>query len=121
LLNPAGPCGFCAGPVAASRFIGQIRLLFVSAFTGAGGAPGSPVQQAVQAALLRGAGLPFATQPGLLAEAENYPRAVPEPLTGPVYTAARRFARLSAAARHAWLAAHLAALRSGRLALKDLP
>ena len=40
---------------------------------------------------------------------------------GPVYAAARRFAALPAAARHAWLAAHLAALRSGRLSLGQLP
>ena len=40
---------------------------------------------------------------------------------GPVYAAARRLATLPAAARHAWLAAHLAALRSGQLTLAQLP
>ena len=45
----------------------------------------------------------------------------PGPATGPVYAAARRLAALPAAARHAWLAAHLAALRAGRLTLQDLP
>ena len=45
----------------------------------------------------------------------------PGPPTGPVYAAARRFAALPAAARHAWLAAHLAALRAGQLTLAQLP
>ena len=45
----------------------------------------------------------------------------PGPATGPVYAAARRFAALPPATRHAWLAAHLAALRSGQLTLADLP
>ena len=35
--------------------------------------------------------------------------------------AAKRFAALSPAARHAWLAGHLAALRSGRVPLTQLP
>ena len=46
------------------------------------------------------------------------PGAVP---AGPVYAAARRLAALPTAARHAWLAAHLAALRSGQLTLGQLP
>jgi hypothetical protein len=46
---------------------------------------------------------------------------VPGPATGPVYAAARRFAALPPAARHAWLAAHLGALRSGPLTLEELP
>jgi hypothetical protein len=45
----------------------------------------------------------------------------PGSLAGPVYAAARRFAAQPAAARHAWLAAHLAALRSGQLTLGQLP
>ena len=40
---------------------------------GAGSGPGSPAQQAVQAALLRGAGVPFAAQPKLMAATENFP------------------------------------------------
>jgi hypothetical protein len=43
------------------------------------------------------------------------------PGTAPVYAAARRLAGLGPAARQAWLAAHLTALRSGRLALGQLP
>ncbi len=38
-----------------------------------------------------------------------------------VSTAARRFAALSASARHAWLAAHLAALRAGTITLTQIP
>ena len=121
LLDMPGPCGFCDGPVATKQFTDQIRLAFAQAFVGTGNGPGSPVQQAVQAALLRGAGIPFAAQPKLLAGARNGPGPAPGPATGPVYAAAQRFATQSAAARHAWLAAHLAALRAGRLTLRDLP
>jgi hypothetical protein len=116
-----GPCGFCGGPVTTKQFAGQMRLLFAQAFVGAGNGSGRPAQQAVLAALLRGAGIPFAAQPGLMATTKNGPGAPPGPATGPVYAAARRLAALPAAARHAWLAAHLAALRVGRLTLKELP
>jgi hypothetical protein len=128
LLHVPGPCGFCDGPVTTNQFTGQLRLLFSGAFVGAGSGSGGPVQQAVQAALLRGAGIPFAALPKLMATTENGPGPVtggtgngPGPATGPVYAAARRLAALPAAARHAWLAGHLAALRDGRLTLKDLP
>jgi hypothetical protein len=121
LLNMPGSCGFCAGPVGANDFAGQMRLLFAHAFAGAGDGSGSPAQQAVQAALLRGAGIPFAAQPGLIALTENFPGSGPGTATGPVYAAAGRLAALPDAARHAWLAAHLAALRAGQLTLADLP
>ena len=121
LLNMPGSCGFCAGPVGTNDFADQMRLLFAHAFVGAGDGSGSPAQQAVQAALLRGAGIPFAAQPGLIAFTENFPGAGPGPATGPVYAAAGRLAARPAAARHAWLAAHLAALRAGRLTLQELP
>jgi hypothetical protein len=39
----------------------------------------------------------------------------------PAARAARRFAALTPAARHDWLARHLAALRAGRISLADLP
>jgi hypothetical protein len=105
----------------------QLRLLAVHAFVGAGNGVGTPAQQAVQAALLQGAGVPFAAQPQLLstsglpswAQAElNGP---PGPATGPVYAAARRLAVLSPGARHVWLAAHLTGLRSGQLTLGLAP
>jgi hypothetical protein len=121
LLDMPGPCGFCGGPTAAGQFSGQMRLTFASAFVGAGNGSGSPPQQAVQAALLQGAGIPFAAQPLLMTRDKGGPGSVPGPATGPVYAAARRLAALPAAARHAWLAAHLTALRAGRLTLKDLP
>jgi hypothetical protein len=121
ILDMPGPCGFCDGPVTAEQFAGQMRLLFAQAFTGAGNGPGSPAQQAVQAALMRGAGIPFAAQPALAATTKNGPGPEPGPAAGPVYAAARRLAARPAAARHAWLAAHLAALRAGQLTLKELP
>ncbi len=49
-----------------------------------------------------------------------YGRLLPVP-GSPADLAARRFAALSPAARHAWLAAHLAALRAGRISLAQLP
>ena len=121
MLNMPGPCGFCDRPVRGSTFANQLQLLFAHAFTGAGSSPGSPAQQAVQAALLRGAGVPFATQPLVMGTAESFPGPQPDSAAGPVFAAARRLAALPAPARHAWLAAHLAALRAGRLPLKDLP
>jgi hypothetical protein len=66
-------------------------------------------QQAIEAALGQVAGVP----PG---------SGVP-PLTSgqPYYAAAKRFAELPAAARHAWLVDHLTALRAGRIALSEIP
>ena len=121
-------------------FADTLRLLTVHAFVGAGQGAGTPAQQAVQAALLQGAGLPFAVQPSVLAD-EGLPswaatagpgsagrrRSTAAPVSAApvsaasVYAAARRLAALPAAARHAWLAAHLAALRSGQLTLAQLP
>jgi hypothetical protein len=121
LLDMPGPCGFCDSAVGTEGFGNQIRWLAAHALVGAGSGPGSPAQQAVVAALLRGAGIPFAAQPRLIAIAKNGPGPAPGPATGPVYAAAGRLAGLPAAARHAWLAAHLAALRAGRLTLEDLP
>lgn len=120
-LNLPGPCGFCSGPVANHSFGGQLRFLFARAFVGAGHGPVSPAQQAVQAALLRGSGVPFAVQPDLATSIASYPVPPPGPATGPVYAAARRLAAQPATARRAWLATHLAALRAGRLTLPDLP
>jgi hypothetical protein len=70
---------------------------------------------------MQGAAVPFAAQPKLLAAAGYGPGPAPGPAAGPVYAAARRLAALPPAARHAWLAAHLAALRSGQLSLGQLP
>ena len=102
----------------AAQFSQELRLLAVHAFTGAGNGAGTPAQQAVQAALLQGAGIPFAAQPNVL---NIYGLASWAPAAGPVYATAQRFAALPAATRHAWLATHLAALRSGQLTLVQLP
>jgi hypothetical protein len=91
----------------------QVQLVFAHAFVGAGQGAGTPAQQAVQAALLTRAGVPLSAQVGLMAFSQT-----PAP---PVRAAAGRFAALPAAARHAWLAGHLAALRSGGLTLAQLP
>jgi hypothetical protein len=124
LLDMPGPCAFCGGGVATKQFAGQLRLLFAHAFVGAGEGSGGPAQQAVQAALLQGAGVPFAAQPKLIGTTPSLHPAAPGPpgpATGPVYAAARRLAALPAAARHTWLTAHLTALRAGQLTLTDLP
>jgi hypothetical protein len=94
-------------------FAQQVRLVVVHAFVGAGEGAGSPAQQAVQAALLTRAGVPLSAQVGLTAFSQT--------LAPPVRAAAERFAALSPVARHAWLAGHLAALRSGGLTLAQLP
>jgi hypothetical protein len=49
-----------------------------------------------------------------------YGQLLPQP-GSPASLAAKRFAALSPAARHTWLAAHLAALRAGRVTLAQLP
>jgi hypothetical protein len=126
-----------ATPGSTAQFDQELPLLSVHAFTGAGNGAGTTAQQAVQAALLQHAGLPFATQLqaltifGLPQWGQEYlqglvPASAPccGPGTspgGPVYAAARRLAALPADARHAWLATHLAALRSGQLTLGQLP
>jgi hypothetical protein len=120
ILNMPGPCGLCLA-VSTQQFADQVRLRFADAFVGARNGSGTPAQQAVQAALLEGAGIPLAAQPGLTAATENFAGPGPGSATGPVYAAARRLAAWPAAARHAWLAAHLAALRAGRLTLGEWP
>ena len=108
-----------------SRFIGQVRLQFVHAFIGAGAGPGNPAQQVVQAALLQDGGTPLAAQPtvlqsspwGLPSASRQSAGSYPPQLSA----AAQRFAALPPVARHAWLAAHLGALRAGYVTLAQLP
>ena len=120
-----------ATPGSAGQFHQELPLLSVHAFVGAGNGAGTAAQQAVQAALLQHAGIPFAAQPRAL-EIFGLPNWAQEDLQGlapvsgpppggPVYAPAWRLAALPAATRHAWLAAHLAALRSGQLTLGQLP
>jgi hypothetical protein len=67
-------------------------------------------------------GLPSWAVPAMQEQArEQSSGHAPGPATGPVYAAARRFAARPPATRHAWLAAHLGALRSGQLTLEELP
>jgi hypothetical protein len=93
---------------------------FLNAFagtplTGPGTAPG-PAQQAVVTALM-----------GAVGSAPHYPQVdngtPPKGMATPaqIDAAAVRFASLSPAARHAWLAANLPALRAGHIALNQLP
>jgi hypothetical protein len=81
---------------------------------GEGASPG-PAQQAVVTALMsavRSQGwVPVQAGPGTPAG----------PSQAQVAAAAQRFAALSPAARHAWLAARLAALRAGHVTLAQLP
>jgi hypothetical protein len=74
---------------------------------------GTPAQQAVEDGLLEAIG----SQP--------YPACDPEALKCAkqprVMAAAAKFAALPAAARHAWLAANLAALKAGRITLTRIP
>ena len=120
LATLPGYTGFTGGAETEAQFADQLRALSVHAFVGAGNGIGTPAQQAVQAALLQGVGVPFAVQANFM-DAGNGPGPSPRPATGPVYAAARRLAALPPAARHAWLAAHLGALRSGHLTLAQLP
>ncbi len=136
LATLPGLTGFTASRETVTTFEYELRVLSVHPFAGAGAAAGTLAQQAAQAALLQGAGVPFAAQPRALgiaglppsapatghgSAAGSGPAPGPGRATGPVYAAARRFAALPAAAQHAWLAAHLAALRSGRITLAQLP
>jgi hypothetical protein len=121
LLNTPGPCAFCRGPVATRQFEDEMRLLFAHTFVGAGSGVGNTAQVAVQAALLEGAGISFGAQRAVIAATENFPAGGPGPMTAAVNAAARHLAALPAATLHTWLAAHLTALRAGRLTLADLP
>ena len=121
-----------------SGFTGSLQVALVSAFMPGGGTPGgepagsggpgggsSPggappadqARQAVAEGLLVAAGFRLPPQSPQL-YGSGWPGALPTPQAR---TAARRFAALPAATRHAWLAAHLAALRAGRITLAQLP
>jgi hypothetical protein len=91
---------FLAGP---SQHAGPAAIL------GAG-------QQAVEDALLATAGTNVSATIGKMLQNG-------QPIAGPpaVVSAAQRFAALPASARHAWLAAHLTALRAGQITLAQIP
>jgi hypothetical protein len=94
LLDP-----FLAGP---SQQAGSVSL--------------GPAQQAVEDALLTAAGANVSATIGQMLQNG-------QPIAGPpaVRSAAQRFGALSASARHAWLAGHLAALRAGAITLAQIP
>jgi len=102
---PAEPGG---ADITVRQFVGQIRLSVAADLINkvVGSAPGgeSRAQHAVVTALTFDAGV------------TRVPRA-----DAAVSAAASRFAALPAAVRHAWLAAHLTALRAGRITLAQLP
>ena len=99
----------------------------VASVTGFG--PGaSRAQDAVTAALLLAAGQRVLTASpgvrGVRGGPAPPPVLVPQPVLtpgSPAFAAAHRFAALPSAARHAWLARHLAALRAGRITVAQLP
>jgi hypothetical protein len=79
--------------------------------------PGDPAQQAIATAITLAADVQLRDT-----NAPDSGPALPGAAPGtPAYAAAQRFAALPAATRHAWLAAHLAALRAGGLTLTQLP
>ena len=120
-----------------SGFTRSLQVALVTAFMPGGGAPGGepagggapggissggappavPARQAVAEGLLLAAGFRLPAQPQQL-YAYGWPGGLPTPQDR---AAAQRFAALPAATRHAWLAAHLAALRAGHITLAQLP
>ena len=91
---------------------------------GAEATAGSPAQQAIAAALVKAAGIPLATPGGprgFRARPEPPPALLMPPAGSAAYAAVQRFAALPAATRHAWLAAHLAALRAGHITVAQIP
>jgi hypothetical protein len=116
-----GRNGFQDGITTTARFATILRVQLVHAFVTAGATGDNTAQQAVEAALLQRIGIPFSDQSKLQGIVQQGPGPDAGPASGPVYAAAQRLAALPGTAWHAWLAAHLAALRSGNLTLDQLP
>jgi hypothetical protein len=127
-------------PLTASQQADQVRATtgpaVVGNFVGGDGLGASPAQQAVAAALSTDAGLPVGTEnlgPPVSRGSHVHGTCggrsagcgslgTGRLATGsPVYVAAHRFASLPLAARRAWLAQHLTALRAGQVTLGQLP
>jgi hypothetical protein len=83
----------------------------------AGPVPLDAAQQAVENALMTAAGSP----PRQAFTGMNMNGKITPQTAAEVSASAQRFAALSARARRAWLAAHLAALRAGTITLAELP
>jgi hypothetical protein len=121
--RPAGGVGAIGGnppvfylpmPDPSSRvFSDNVRTDLVTTYIAGSGdyvsLVGTPAQQAVEMGLLMAAGV------------QEPPRGTRQPPPEAISTAASRFAALSLAARHAWLAAHVSALRAGHLPLAQVP
>jgi len=87
---------------------------------GTGPVPGlvpTPAQQAVANGLLIAVGSQPSLNTSLIGESGKPDAATWDAISA----AAQRFARLSAGARHAWLASHLAALRAGTITVAQIP
>jgi hypothetical protein len=100
---------------AGENFTESLQIAFVTTVIG-GSAPaqdgpetGNLAQRVVETVLLRQAA------PGLTNDTLS------PPVTAAAVAAIGRFAALPPAVRHAWLAAHLPALRAGRITLAELP
>lgn len=112
-----GSSGFSSIATSHTQFIDQMRIQVVVAYI-SGETDGNPAQQAIEAALLNNAGIPFASQTAQRSDISMGPATPP---TADVIAAAQRFAALPAAERTAWLTANLAALRAGQITLERLP
>jgi hypothetical protein len=100
-----------------ASFRRDLQALYVTAFVTGHGAPdpaGSPVQQAVELALLRAAGNVSFEQ-----GRPHDPLAAKAQAT--IVAAADRFAALPAGTRRGWLGTHLPLLRAGRVTMAQLP
>jgi hypothetical protein len=125
----SGPLPASLTPASSDRLWSNLSLvreealppIAVTIITNVTGRTGQ-AQRAVAMALLMATGVP----PSALSSSLPTPGApaLPKPsapVTAPVTAAATRFAALPAAARHAWLAIHLAALRAGHVTPAEVP
>jgi hypothetical protein len=98
------------------------QQVFLSAFVAGPPQPGAdiltPAQQAVVTALVTAIGSPA---PQFDEAFSGNGQVVGGATQAQIAAAAQRFGSLSPAARHAWLAAHLAGLRAGTITLNQLP
>jgi hypothetical protein len=118
------------GQVPASELIGEIRTdaapLVVDAVVGTSqgkSGSGDPAQQAVAAAMLKAVGMQLvAPLPGTGIVLNLSTNQAPGPAPGTAaYAAVLRFDAQLPAVRHAWLAAHLVALRARQITLAEIP
>ena len=97
----------------------RAAILVIGRLVAPNGAAG-PAQQAVEAVLYQTAGAHVSgdTRSDPVGDGKGVPQLVPG---SPAAQAAQRFAALSLADRHAWLAAHLSQLSSGRISVQEVP